>query len=52
VVENKIADKKDIFITKEDKIDLIDRINKAKLETILWIVGVGVVQFLLMKIGK
>ena len=47
IVEAKIEAKKDILLTKEDKIDLIDRINKAKLETIIWIVGIGVLQFVL-----
>jgi hypothetical protein len=51
-VENKISDKKDIFLTKDDKIDLVDRINRAKLETILWIVGVGIIQFLLGFLAK
>jgi len=37
---------------KEDKIDLADRINRAKLETILWIVGVGVIQFPLGFLSK
>lgn len=49
IVENKIESKKDILSTKEDlliaKQDLIDRIHKAKLETIVWIVGVSVLQF-------
>ena len=44
VVETMIGDKKDIFLTKDDKIDLVDRINKAKLKTILWIGGVWIVQ--------
>jgi len=52
VVKNKISDKKDIFLTKDDKIDLVDRINRAELETILWIVGVGIIQFLLGFLAK
>jgi len=51
-VEEKIEAKKDILLTKEDKIDLIDRINKAKLETVIWIVGIGVLQFVLSFILK
>jgi hypothetical protein len=47
IVEAKVENKKDILLTKEDKIDLIDRINKSKLETIIWIVGIGVLQFIL-----
>jgi hypothetical protein len=49
IVENKIEAKKDILTTKEDllitKQDLIDRIHRAKIETIIWIVGVSVLQF-------
>ncbi|HPH24886.1 MAG TPA: hypothetical protein PLW32_13440 [Chitinophagaceae bacterium] len=52
IVENKIQSKKDVLLTKEDKIDLIDRINKAKLETIIWIVGIGVLQFVLSYLVK
>lgn len=29
---------------KDLKIDLIDRINSAKIQTILWVVGIGVLQ--------
>ncbi|MBS1580283.1 MAG: hypothetical protein JST29_11635 [Bacteroidetes bacterium] len=47
IVEAKVETKRNILLTKEDKIDLIDRINKSKLETIIWIVGVGVLQFVL-----
>lgn len=50
IVENKIEAKKDILSTKEDllitKQDLIDRIHRAKIETIIWIVGVNVLQFI------
>jgi hypothetical protein len=39
-----------VLSTKEDlltaKQDLIDRINTAKMQTIIWIVGVGVLQFI------
>ena len=34
------------------KVDLIDRINKSKLETIIWIVGIGVLQFVMSVIAK
>ena len=43
---------KENFLTKDDKIKIVDRINKAKIETILWIVGVSVLQFLLLKLEK
>jgi hypothetical protein len=36
----------------ETKIELIDRINKTKTETIRWIVGVGVLQFILSIFSK
>lgn len=52
IVEKKVDSKKDILLTKEDKIDLIDRINKSKLETIIWIVGIGVLQFVLSYLVK
>lgn len=46
-VQTEFDNKTNTFLTKEDKIDLIDRINKAKTETIIWIVGIGVLQFIL-----
>jgi len=49
IVENKIEAKKDILTTKEylliTKEDLIDRIHRSKIETIAWIVGVSVLEF-------
>lgn len=42
---------KDVFLTKEDKVDLIGRIHRAEVRTIIWIVGtnvgVGLIQVLL-----
>ncbi|MFT4155614.1 hypothetical protein [Parafilimonas sp.] len=35
-----------------DKVELIDRINKSKTETIIWIVGIGVLQFILTLLTK
>jgi len=35
----KIDDKKDIFLTKQDKIDLIEKMNKDKLDLIKWMFG-------------
>jgi diacylglycerol kinase family enzyme len=52
VVEDKLESKKGIFLTKDDKIDLIDRINKSKVETIIWIVGTGIVQVILSILAK
>lgn len=51
-VKSELERKTNVFLTKEDKIDLIDRINKAKTETIVWIVGVGVLQFILTVLFK
>ena len=52
IIDNKLEERKSILLTKEDKIDLIDRINKAKMETIIWIVGIGVLQFILTLLAK
>lgn len=57
VVDEKFQQKQEILATKSDlsetRIDLIDRIHKTKIETIIWIVGIGVLQvvasFLLRK---
>lgn len=35
-----------------NKVELIDRIHKAKTETIIWIVGIGVLQFILGILAK
>ncbi len=51
-VKTWIDSKTSLFLTKEDKIDLIDRINKAKTETIIWIVSIGVLQFILTILAK
>jgi hypothetical protein len=50
--EEKNQQKRDLFLTKDDKLDLVDRINKSKVETIVWIVGTGVVQFILTIVAK
>jgi 1,2-phenylacetyl-CoA epoxidase PaaB subunit len=34
--EQKIAQKKDVFMTKDDKVDLITRIETSKTDTIKW----------------
>lgn len=51
-VKTELEGRTDILLTKEDKIDLIDRIHKAKTETIVWIVGIGVLQFVLSILSK
>ena len=38
--EEKTQQKKDLFLTKDDKVDLIDRINKSKVETIVFLSAV------------
>jgi hypothetical protein len=35
----KIDDKKDVFLTKNDKIDLIEKMNKDKIDLIKWMFG-------------
>ncbi len=35
----KIEDKKDTFLTKEDKIDLIEKMTKDKIDLIKWMFG-------------
>jgi len=49
-VKSELEAKSGVLLTKEDKVDLIDRINKA--ETIVWIVAVGVLQFILTILSK
>lgn len=48
IIESKFDEKNDTLATKVDlanhKNDLIDRIHKAQIETIIWIVGVAVLQ--------
>jgi len=41
-----------VFLTKEDKIDLIDRINKVKTDLIVWIVGVSLLQYILLMVTR
>ena len=35
----KIDDRKDVFLTKIDKIDLIEKMNKDKIDLIKWMFG-------------
>ena len=51
-VKTELESKTEILLTKEDKIDLNDLIHKAKTETIVWIVGIGVLQFILSILTK
>lgn len=34
-----IDDRKDVFLTKNDKIDLIEKMNKDKIDLIKWMFG-------------
>lgn len=52
ISENKINTIEEKLLNKDDKIDLIDRIYKAKIHTIVWIVGVGIVQLVLIFLSK
>ncbi len=51
-IKTELSNKTETFLTKEDKIDIIDRMNKAKTETIIWIVSIGVLQFILALLSK
>lgn len=55
IIEAKFDEKKETLATKLDisdvkielantKTDLVDRIHRAKIETIIWIVGIGILQ--------
>jgi hypothetical protein len=51
-IKTEVDSKSNVLLTKEDKIDMIDRIHKAKTETVVWIVGIGVLQFILSILAK
>jgi hypothetical protein len=62
-IDEGIRRKSDIFLTKDDKsellheinevkVDLIDRMNKNKTEILVWIVGTGILQFLMVLLFK
>jgi len=51
-VKSDLNTKTNVFLTKEDKIDLIDRINKVKTELIVWIVGVSLLQYILLMVTR
>ena len=63
IVEEKVEAKKDILATKTDlgllkedllntRNELIEKMHRDKVETIIWIVGVGVLQFILSILSK
>ena len=45
---SKIEEKKDVFLTKEDKIDLIEKMNKDKIDLIKWMFGFWVTIILML----
>jgi len=51
-IKSDLNSKTIVFLTKEDKIDLIDRINKVKIELIVWIVGVSLLQYILLMVTR
>lgn len=51
-IKDEVNTTSNILLPKDDKVDLIDRINKSKVETIVWIVGTGVLQFILTILAK
>lgn len=51
-VKDEVEAKTSVLLTKDDKVDIVDRIGKAKLETIVWIVAIGVLQFVLAILTK
>ena len=44
----KIDDKKNIFLTKQDKIDLIEKMNKDKIDLIKWMFGFWITLVMLL----
>lgn len=51
-IKDELNAKSNILLTKDDKVDLVDRINMSKLEIIIWIVGTGILQFILSILAK
>ncbi|MEO5650371.1 MAG: hypothetical protein ABIR03_10680 [Ginsengibacter sp.] len=47
----KIDDKKDIFLTKNDKIDLIEKMNKDKIDLIKWMFGFWITIIIMLLIN-
>jgi len=54
--EQKFSDKKDIFLTKQDKIDLIEKIETSKTDIVKWMfafwvgtIGIAIMFYLLRK---
>jgi len=47
----KIDDKKDVFLTKTDKIDLIEKMNKDKIDLIKWMFGFWITIILMLLVN-
>jgi hypothetical protein len=47
----KIDDRKDIFLTKNDKIDLIEKMNKDKIDLIKWMFGFWITIIIMLLIN-
>ncbi|MEI6184111.1 MAG: hypothetical protein WCP65_01185 [Bacteroidota bacterium] len=54
--EQKFSEKKDVFLTKQDKIDLIEKIETSKTDIVKWMftfwigtIGIAVLFYLLKK---
>ncbi len=47
----KIDDRKDLFLTKNDKIDLIEKMNKDKIDLIKWMFGFWVTIIIMLLIN-
>lgn len=47
----KIDDKKDFFLTKTDKIDLIETMNKDKIDLIKWMFGFWITIIILLLVN-
>ena len=60
IIDKKMDESKNILATKQDlneaitavKSELLEKIYKAKIETITWIVAVGIIQFILTILSK
>lgn len=47
----KIDERKDIFLTKNDKIDLIEKMNKDKIDLIKWMFGFWITIIIMLLIN-
>lgn len=47
----KIDDKKEIFLTKQDKVDLIEKMNRDKIDLIKWMSGFWITIVMLLLVN-